>query len=334
MNNNTSGQYLLRRSNNCGEEFGYQSSDGYDGYQGFINSPTTQGSLLVRVLVRNNGSDLSYVQSVLQKSTLKPVPRQTTHGHAGAPLSKTTLAGFVKNTNTSLAIMELLAQLAPANPPLNTSDIKHVDYELERVGIYKGQYKPPSGVNLTLAYADLNTTLEAYVAAGFRNLGNGWVTNDPQGIYYSNYVDRDIVALFGYLEQVENQALYPRYTTGEMALASNQSIIYTFSSKPPVGSGGFWSLTMYNSQGYLISNPLGKYSVGDRSNITYPDSSSVYGNPCQDAREDAFQVLIQPYNISPPANWTNNWLPAPADGSRFSVTRMHPVADPNEIRSC
>lgn len=324
MNNNTSGQYLLRRSNDCGEDFGYQKSDGHDGYHGFINSPTTQGSLLVRVLVRDNESDLSYVQGVIQGSTLKPVPRQTTKGYTGAPLSNATLAGFVNNTNTSLAIMELLAQLAPANPPLNTSDIEHVDYELERAGISRGRYKPPTGVNLTRAYAELNNSLAAYVATGFKNLGNGWVTNDPQGIYYSNYVDRDTVALAGYLEQVENQALYPMSTAGEMALTSNQSIVYTFSSKPPVESGGFWSLTMYNSLGYLVSNPLDKYAVGDRSNITYPDGSRVYGNPCQDAREDAFQVLVQPYNIYPPANWTNNWLPAPVDGSGFSVTRTHP----------
>jgi hypothetical protein len=77
---------------------------------------------------------------------------------------------------------------------------------------------------------------------------------------------------------------------------------------------------LYESQGFVSANPLDKYSVGDRSNITYPDGKLVYGNDTGDD-DGSFQVLVQPYNVPPPANWTNNWLPAPANGSEFSITR-------------
>ena len=318
MGGNSSGQYLLRRAEDCGQEAGYQASDGSDGYQGYINSPTTDGSLLVRILVKNNGSDLNYAQSLIKECKEIPIPRQNTNSNVGAPLSNKTFASFLDSTNTSLIVMDLLAQLASSNLPLNASDVEHVNSELCAAGISNGEYNPPPGVNLTLAYAELNASLAAYETVGFQSLGNGWVHNVPQGIYYSNYLDRDLAAIIGYLEQEESQALYPVQIIREMNLTSSQSIMYTFSSKPPVASDGFWSLTLYNAQGGLVANPENKYSVGDRSNITYPDGSQVYASNSTDG---SFRVLVQPYNVPPPSNWTNNWLPAPADCSDFSITR-------------
>lgn len=89
-----------------------------------------------------------------------------------------------------------------------------------------------------------------------------------------------------------------------LQLANGESYLFTFSGKPPIASDGFWSLTIYNSQGFLIENPLNKYEVGDRSNITYPDGTMVYG-PGAVRRDGKFQVLIQAANMPPPRNWTN-----------------------------
>lgn len=79
--------------------------------------------------------------------------------------------------------------------------------------------------------------------------------------------------------------------------------MYTFSSTPPLAAGGFWSLTLYNDTGYLVANSLNRYSVGDRSNITFADGTLVYGEAGDEDGE--FQVLVQPDGTSPPANWTN-----------------------------
>ena len=99
-----------------------------------------------------------------------------------------------------------------------------------------------------------------------------------------------------------------------MQLAANESYIMTFSQKPPVT--GFWSLTAYNSTNYLIPNNLDRYSLGDRSNLTYADGTQVYADPSSNG---AFSILIQPADISPGLNWTSNWLPAPAGGGDFTV---------------
>lgn len=131
VDSNSSGQYLLRRAMDCGGEAGYQKAEHGDGYKGYINSPTTLGSLLVRTLVKSNGSDLTYVREVLEECKLLTILRQHTSRYAGAPLSNATFAGYqAAGTNTSLAIMELLSQLAAANSPVNTSDTARVNSEM------------------------------------------------------------------------------------------------------------------------------------------------------------------------------------------------------------
>jgi len=64
----------------------------------------------------------------------------------------------------------------------------------------------------------------------------------------------------------------------------------------------FWSLTMYDERGFLIDNPIGRYAIGDRDEITFKADGSL-------------DILIQ---HPPPAGKKSNWLPAPA--GRFAVT--------------
>jgi hypothetical protein len=108
--------------------------------------------------------------------------------------------------------------------------------------------------------------------------------NVPQGTYGSNYLDRDVAAITGYLEQTADQALYPIPINKDLMLTTSQSYIYTFSSRLSLASSGFWSLTLYDSQGFLVANLVNKYSVGDRTNIT-SDGQLVHGS--NDAGGDA-----------------------------------------------
>ena len=80
---------------------------------------------------------------------------------------------------------------------------------------------------------------------------------------------------------------------------------------------GFWSLTAYGADNFLIDNPYNIYALGDRSNITYPNGDRVYSTSTATANPDqegSFQILVQAADTPPPENWTSNWLPAPAGG--------------------
>ena len=162
-------------------------------------------------------------------------------------------------------------------------------------------------------------SIESYAVSSLQSLGNGWAHNVPQGIYGSNYAERALITDIAYLQSTADQVIYPKQSAPEFTLQSNESYLYAFSSKPPIATDGFWSLTLYNSQGYLSANPADKYSVGDRSNITYPDGELVYSNITRGAN-GRFEVLVQPYNVPPPVNWTSNWLPAPTNESKSPIT--------------
>ena len=127
-------------------------------------------------------------------------------------------------------------------------------------------------------------------------------------------------------EAIQSQ---PLALEGELlTLGADESYIYTFSGKPPLRGLGFWSLTVYDGDGYLIPNPRNASSLGDRSNITYPSGDAVYGSDSDTEQDGEFQLLIQPADVSPPANWTGNWLPGPIGGGNMtSLLRFYDAVD-------
>jgi hypothetical protein len=76
---------------------------------------------------------------------------------------------------------------------------------------------------------------------------------------------------------------------------------------------------VYDAEGYLIANPRNVSSLGDRSDITDPSGGLVYGPASSAGQGEAFQLLVQPADVTPPANWTDKWLPEPDGGGNMSA---------------
>ncbi len=55
---------------------------------------------------------------------------------------------------------------------------------------------------------------------------------------------------------------------------------------------------MYNGDGYMVENPIGRYAIGDRDKLKFNSDGSL-------------DIYIQ--HESPGADREANWLPAPAD---------------------
>jgi hypothetical protein len=72
---------------------------------------------------------------------------------------------------------------------------------------------------------------------------------------------------------------------------------------PAVEPKGFWSITMYGEDQFLVANQINRYSIGDRTDMKYEEDGSLV-------------IYIQ--HESPGADKQSNWLPAP-DGI-FSLT--------------
>ncbi len=75
---------------------------------------------------------------------------------------------------------------------------------------------------------------------------------------------------------------------------------------PP--NNAFWSLTVTDVHGYMVSNPIDRYSVGDRSGLTTNPGGSI-------------DIYIQNTN---PAGHESNWLPAPAGNFKLTLRAYLP----------
>jgi hypothetical protein len=295
------GTYLIQRASDVNTTHGYSDGEGGSDYKGTVNFPTTQGSLLCRFLVRNNGTDLDAIRSNLDQITVSSVSRSSSPGGEATPVTAETFANL--GDNIAHATLELTARLMQANPPFNMSRPAAVYAHLAAAGLRNGTYEQPSGVNETAAYEKAQAEAFAFESGpGTVALNNDWTHILPIAMFGDNLAARTTAAVKVYLALSEDETVYASWKD-DFSLSTGEAYIIRFSSRPPLEKYGFLSLTMYNSEGFLVENDLGKYSVGDRSNITFPNGELVYGG---EESEGAFEVLIQ--TETPPANWTAKYV--------------------------
>ena len=94
-------------------------------------------------------------------------------------------------------------------------------------------------------------------------------------------------------------------------MAENKYVMHFSKDElPPVDA--FWSLTLYDAEGFQVANPLNRFAIGDRDPLQFNDDGSL-------------DICIQ--NPNPGPDKEANWLPAPK-GS-FNLT-MRLYAPKNE----
>ncbi|KAI9721151.1 MAG: hypothetical protein M1828_005257 [Chrysothrix sp. TS-e1954] len=329
VNASKPGEYLITPSLGSGAG-GLMDSGDCPSYMGCVTSPTFEGTLLIRVeLKRNATEDLDVISDFLNQVQLKSINSRTT---SYAPLTPSQLELLSPDGNTRA--LQLTARLFARNPP-ETSAFRYViEPILQAAGINidTADYVQPANVDLTEAGTMYGKALLSWLgnSSDVAPLNNGWTVVAPSisGTFENgmDLVSRAAIATAGYLQNEPSQAVYPMAPERTYTLQEGEAYILTFvGGKPPILPIGFWSLTIYNAQGFLIANPQGTYALGDRSNLTYPDGSLIYpsGNNDKDSLpvdSRPFQLLVQSSDIQPPQNWTSNWLPSPADGSEFELT--------------
>lgn len=144
------------------------------------------------------------------------------------------------------------------------------------------------------------------------NLQNNWLLPLNMGAYGTNYSLRAIVALMGYGANLPIDAVYgfAVVDANDAPLDSQRSYRLHFDKTqlPPIGSGAFWSLTMYDQSGFFVSNPIHRYAIGDRDKLQFGTDGSL-------------DIFIQ--HAPPSEDKKANWLPAPAEGGFKVVIRVY-----------
>lgn len=128
---------------------------------------------------------------------------------------------------------------------------------------------------------------------------NGWQMNtDNMGVYGNYYLKRAIIAMVGLGAILPEDAVYPLNVAASDGKPMNGDKRYLlhFGKEQLPPSDAFWSITMYDAQGFQTSNPINRYAIGDRDTLRYNADGSL-------------DIYIQ--HDSPGAERESNWLPAP-----------------------
>lgn len=100
----------------------------------------------------------------------------------------------------------------------------------------------------------------------------------------------------------------PTYIGNALSSVNNTAYAIFFpDGEPPVNSLGFWSLTVYDEQGFFVQNSLARYSLGSRDNLQKNDNGS-------------YTILVQ---STQPSSGTQNWLPAPMSQGWIPTLRVY-----------
>lgn len=302
---------------------------------GYVNLPTPYGICLARVATTQAIQDQEAACMYQDQIQLFSVPRPAGRSAPQLQLSIFTAPEHQPSQNVSPAqvVLNLTASLAHFNPSPVLEDRQWISDILLQSGMKDGVFTCPEGVDISQVaeFADAQARDGRRAPGGMIDFGNGWISVYPEimGNFGSNYVARYYIAKFGYLGVTSDQAIYPSRPNA-LRFEDNEAVLLRFSRRPVLLKTGFWSLTAYDADQYLVKNDMNRYVLGDRDNMTFAD-----GTPLDDENKDGeFFILLQPANVPPPAQWKNNWLPSPAGGGKMSITlRFYGIKEEMMLKS-
>jgi hypothetical protein len=194
------------------------------------------------------------------------------------------------------------ADLLKVNPPHITD--QPMIALLKRIGIEPGKsfdlYKTDPAIQHGLANAPADAQkLIAWKIPTIARIANGWSMNtDTMGVYGNYYLKRAIVTQVGLGANLPEDAIYPLNladNTGKPLDGANKYVIHFDKGQTPPAAA-FWSLTLYDSEGFQVANPLNRFAVSSWMPFKYNTDGSL-------------DLYFQ--NESPGSDKETNWLPAP-----------------------
>jgi hypothetical protein len=201
------------------------------------------------------------------------------------------------------------AELLKLHPPHVTD--QPIIARMKRIGLQPGRSfdldKTDPSVRKALESApEVAQALMAWKVRTIARVANGWSMNtDTVGVYGNYYLKRAVVAQLGLGANVPEDAIYPLNLADENGQPLNGANRYTIhfdkGTMPPVDA--FWSITLYDQEGYQVANSLNRFAVSSWMPFKYnPDGS--------------LDIYFQ--SESPGLAKEVNWLPAP--NGPFNIT--------------
>ena len=210
------------------------------------------------------------------------------------------------------------ADLLKLQPPHSTD--QPIIAELKKLGFEAGKR-----FDLSKASATVKSAIEAapsaaqelmkWKVATLARVENGWSMNtDSMGVYGNYYLKRAIVAQQGLGANLPEDAIYPLNLADDTGKPLDGGHKYTVhfdkALLPPVDA--FWSITLYDSDGFQVGNVLNRFAV----------SSWM---PFKSNSDGSLDLYFQ--NESPGKDKEANWLPAPKGAFNLTMRLYAPKSE-------
>jgi len=210
------------------------------------------------------------------------------------------------------------AELLKLHPPHSTD--QPMIAQMKRIGIEPGKSfdfdKLEPAVKKALEGSpEAAQQLMTWKMASLAQVVNGWSMNtDTMGVYGNYYLKRAIVSQFGLGANLPEDAIYPLNLgdgTGKPLDGANKYVIhFARGATPPVNA--FWSITLYDSEGFQVGNSLNRFAVAGWM-------------PLETNADGSLDVYFQ--NESPGKDKDANWLPAPKAAFNLTMRLYGPKSE-------
>jgi hypothetical protein len=210
------------------------------------------------------------------------------------------------------------AEILKLQPPHVTD--QPILAQMRRIGIERGKSfdidKLDPAIKSALESApEVALKLMAWKLRSVARVENGWSMNtDTMGVYGNYYLKRAIVTQVGLGANLPEDAIYPLNLadeTGKPLDGTNAYILhFEKGATPPVNA--FWSITLYDIEGYQVANSLNRFAVSSWMPFKYDPDGSL-------------DLYFQ--NASPGAGKEANWLPAPKGPFNLTMRLYAPKSD-------
>jgi hypothetical protein len=220
-----------------------------------------------------------------------------------------------KNQVANLSVQkyfQMLCDLLPKNPaaPYDSVMVRN----LAKLGITPGgkfdlsnfSESEQSAIENGYANGKIELKNSSQTIQKINSNGWGYILQDI-GTYGNNYETRAFIALIGLGANLPEDAVYPTtdIDNANQPFNTNHEYTMTFPAGQTPPAQGFWSITMYNDQQFLVKNQINRYAIGSYNNLQYNNDNSL-------------TLYIQKNN--PGGVKESNWLPtSEIDSSSFNL---------------
>lgn len=269
-------------------------------------SATDMVWVIGRTYTTGTAQDYDKVHAFQDKLSLRPL---SAYGKNYSPAKGEVRADVDMKTPTKTQVLsmdaatyfKLLAKLMKDNPPTPADGAMVA--EMAKIGLVPGKdwdisaVDPRIAAGLAKAPQTALTRIQVQGPRSGKNV-NGWVIAEPAGILGTNYLQRAFLNWEGPGWNRAEDSVYPLTrvdSDGKTLNGVNRYVIhFANGALPPVK--GFWSLTMYDSEGFFVANPIDRVNLSKRSELALNSDGSV-------------DLFVQ--KDSPGKAKEANWLPCP-----------------------